>query len=267
MCASTTACSSTTSTAVRCNVYNGSNGCPANPPLNTVRNYEAGFKIQNRYMYVDAAIYDKEFKGMLYQPIDSNHVPLASSGTYGSTARGGRIVGSVNPFAGFDLQPVRDFKIAINAEYEKAHYKGFEGCYFYQDITGATVCGSINGQQLARLPNFQIRVTPSDTQVFSWGSVTEYVTYEHVGQHYQDNTGLNPLPSYYDLAAGIVAEYGDNWEIRIDGFEPDQSDRSHRGQRPFRRKHRPERRQLRAVDPGPRRQHRAEVQVLRTARV
>jgi outer membrane receptor protein involved in Fe transport len=202
---------------VRCNVYNGSNGCPSNPPLNTVRNYEAGFKIQNRYVYIDAAIYDKEFKGLLYQPIDSEHVPLAQSATYGSTARGGRIVGSVNPFAGFDLQAVRDFKIAVNAEYEKAHYKDFEGCYFYQDITGKTICGSINGQQLARLPNFQIRVTPSDTQIFSWGSVTEYVTYEHVGQHYQDNTGLNPLPSYYDLAAGIVSELGDNWEIRLAG--------------------------------------------------
>jgi outer membrane receptor protein involved in Fe transport len=201
--------------AVRCNVYNGSNGCPSNPPLNTVRNYETGFKIQNHYVYIDAAIYDKEFKGILYQPIDSNHVSLGGSGTYGSTARGGRIVGSVNPFAGFDLQAVRDFKIAVNAEYEKAHYKGFEGCFFYQDITGKTICGSINGQQLARLPNFQIRVTPSDTQIFSWGSVSEYVTYEHVGQHFQDNTGLNPLPSYYDLAAGIVAEYGDNWEIRL----------------------------------------------------
>jgi outer membrane receptor protein involved in Fe transport len=208
--------------AVRCNVYasgtpGASNGCPANAPLNTVRNYEGGFKIQNRYMYIDAAVYDKEFKGLLYQPIDSNHVPLAKSATYGSTARGGRIVGTVSPFADFDLQPVRDFKIAINAEYEKAHYKDFDGCYFYQDITGKTICGSINGQQLARLPNFQIRVTPSDTQTFTWGSVTEFVTYEHVGQHYQDNTGLNPLGSYYDLAAGIVGAIGDSWEIRLMG--------------------------------------------------
>jgi len=197
--------------------YNGSNGCPANPPLNTVRNYEAGFKIQNRYMYIDAAIYDKEFKGLAYQPIDVNHVPLGPNSTYGSTARGGRIVGSVNPFAAFDLQAVRDFKIQVNAEYEKAHYKDFQGCFVYQDINGKTICGSINGQQLARLPDFQIRVTPSDTQIFPWGSVTEYVTYEHVGQHYQDNTGLNPLGSYYDLAAGIVAELGDSWEIRLMG--------------------------------------------------
>ncbi|HEY6453648.1 MAG TPA: TonB-dependent receptor, partial [Steroidobacteraceae bacterium] len=203
--------------AVRCNVYNGSNGCPANAPLSSVRNYEVGFKIQNPYMYIDAAVYDKEFTGLAYQPIDQNHVPLAPNSTYGSTARGGRVIGSVNPFAGSDLQPIRDFKIAINAEYEKAHYKDFQGCFFYQDINLVTRCGTINGQQLARLPNFQIRVTPSDTQVFNWGSITEYVTYEHVGQHFQDNTGLNPLPSYYDLAAGIVADFGDNWELRMMG--------------------------------------------------
>ena len=202
---------------VRCNVQEGNNGCPAKPPLNTVRNYEGGFKIQNRYTYIDAAIYDKEFTGILYQPINSEHESIGPSATYGSTARGGRIVGSVNPFADIDLQPVRDFKITVNAEYEKAHYKGANGCFFYENITGQEICGSINGVQLARLPNFQIRVTPSDMQTFTWGSVTEYVTYEHVGQHYQDNTGLNPLGSYYDLAAGIVAEYGDNWELRLMG--------------------------------------------------
>jgi outer membrane receptor protein involved in Fe transport len=203
--------------AVRCNVQEGNNGCPSKPPLNTVRNYEAGFKIQNRYTYIDAAIYDKEFTGILYQPINAEHQSLGPNATYGSTARGGRIVGSVNPFAAFDLQPLRDFRIAVNAEYVKEHYKGANGCFFYQSITGATVCGSINGQPLARIPDFQIRVTPSDTQIFSWGSVSEYVTYEHIGQHFQDNTGLNPLGSYYDLAAGIVAEIGDNWEIRLSG--------------------------------------------------
>jgi hypothetical protein len=54
-------------------------------------------------------------------------------------------------------------------------------------------------------------------QVMSWGSLTEYVAYEHVGQHYQDQTGLNPLGTYYDLGAGIVADIGANWEFRVVG--------------------------------------------------
>ena len=51
---------------VRCNVNNGSNGCPNRTPLQTVRNYEGGFKIQNQWMYIDASVYRKTFKGISY---------------------------------------------------------------------------------------------------------------------------------------------------------------------------------------------------------
>ena len=202
---------------VRCNVYNGSNGCPSKPPLNTVQNYEGGFKIQNIYTYIDASVYDKEFKGLVYQPVNIEQVPLGPITTYGSTAKGVRLVGSVNPLAGSDVQPLKDFKITVNANYENAHYKDYNGCYVYTNIDGKVICGAINGVQLARLPKSQYRITPSDTQTFDWGKLTEFVAYEHIGQHYQDNTGLNPLVSYYDLGAGIVAEVGDNWQFRVLG--------------------------------------------------
>jgi outer membrane receptor protein involved in Fe transport len=202
---------------VRCNVYNGSNGCPANPPLNTVRNYEGGFKIQNRYTYVDLAIYDKEFKGLVYQPENIAKVPIGPTTTYGSTSKGARLVGSVNPLADSDVQAVRDLKLTVNANYENAKYKDYNGCFVYTDINGKVICGTINGVQLARLPKMQIRVTPSDMQVMSWGTLTEFVGYEHIGQHYQDSTGLNPLGSYYTLGAGIIADIGENWQFRLLG--------------------------------------------------
>jgi outer membrane receptor protein involved in Fe transport len=203
--------------AVRCNVSNGSNGCSGNPPLSTVRNYEAGFKIQNRYTYVDVAVYDKEFSGLVYQPVDIQNVPIGPKTTYGSTSKGARLVGSVNPLAGSDLQALRDFSISVNANYENAKYKNYVGCFIFTDINGVVQCGTINGVQLARLPKLQLRVTPSDTQTFGWGSVTEFVAYEHIGQHYQDQTGLNPLGTYYDLGAGIIANIGDNWQLRLLG--------------------------------------------------
>ncbi|MHB8478400.1 MAG: TonB-dependent receptor plug domain-containing protein [Steroidobacteraceae bacterium] len=202
---------------VRCQNYNGSNSCPSKPPLNTVQNYEGGFKIQNRYTYIDLAVYDKEFKGLVYQPINIQQVPIGPITTYGSTSKGFRLVGSVNPGADSGVQAVRDFKITVNANYENAHYKDYKGCAIFTNITGQVVCGTINGNQLARLPNFQVRVTPSDTQTMSWGSLTEYVAYEHIGQHYQDFTNLNPLGSYYDLGAGLVAAVGENWELRVFG--------------------------------------------------
>jgi outer membrane receptor protein involved in Fe transport len=202
---------------VRCQVYNGGNSCPSHVPQSSVQNYEAGFKIQNVWTYIDASVYDKEFQGLAYQPQDVNHVPIGPASTYGSTAKGGRLVGSVNPFATSANQALSAFKITVNGIYERAHYKDFKGCFTYQDINGNTVCGSINGQQLARLPDLQYRVTPSDTQLFSWGTLTEQVIYEHIGQHFQDNTGLLPLHNYYDVGAGIDARIGESWEVRVLG--------------------------------------------------
>jgi hypothetical protein len=202
---------------VRCNVVNGSNGCGQTKPLTHVRNYELGYKLQNQFVFIDASVYDKEFKGIQHTPVNIQNVPIGLPTTYGSTSKGLRFIGSVNPLAAMDSQPLKSFRITVNANYEKAHYKGFTGCFIYTDINQVKQCGTINGVQLARLPKFQIRVTPEDTQEFGWGTITEYLTYEHIGQHYQDETGLNPLGSYYDLAAGAVANYGENWEFRVAG--------------------------------------------------
>ncbi|MBS0418640.1 MAG: TonB-dependent receptor [Proteobacteria bacterium] len=202
---------------LQCNVVNGTNGCGRSQPLTHIRNYEAGFKVQNEFTYIDASIYDKEFRGLGYQPVDRQNLPIGKNTTYGSTAKGIRFIGSVNPFALAENQAVKSFKITVNGNWEDAHYRDFIGCYLYQDINNVKQCQDVNGKQLARLPKFQVRVTPEDTQVFGWGSITEYLTYEHIGQHFQDFTGLNPLGSYYDLSAGIVANYGENWEARLSG--------------------------------------------------
>jgi hypothetical protein len=201
---------------VRCQVYNGGNSCPSHVPQSSVQNYEAGFKIQNRWTYIDASVYDKEFSGLAYTPSDINGVPIGPATTYGTTAKGGRLIGSVNPFANSDNQALSAFKITVNGILENAHYKDFKGCAIYTDINNVRQCGTINGVQLARLPHDRVSVTPSDAQTFIWGTLTEWVNYEHIGQHYQDNTGLLPLHSYYDLGAGIDAR-GENWELRLLG--------------------------------------------------
>jgi hypothetical protein len=203
--------------AVRCNVNNGANGCSRNPPLETVRNYEGGVKLSNSFTYIDLSAYHKTFDGLTYTPVNVQDVPIGPLSTYGSTANGVRLVGSVNPLAFSEAQVLQSFKIAVNGDYMDGHYKDYEGCYLYTNINNQQVCGTINGVQLARLPKLHLAITPSDTQPFSWGSVTEFLTYEHVGQHYQDNTGLNPLGSYYDLSAGVAAFVGENWEFRANG--------------------------------------------------
>jgi outer membrane receptor protein involved in Fe transport len=189
----------------------------ANPPLQRMENYEGGFKIQNRYTYVDASIYYKEFSGLINTPVNIQDQPIGPAEIYGSTAKGIRLIGSVNPAADADMEVLQTFKITVNANYVDEKYKDYQGCYIYVNIENQTICGSINGQPLARTPDLRFSVTPSDLQTFGWGTLYEFMTYEHVGQHYQDGTGLNPLGTYYDIAAGIVATVGPNWQLRILG--------------------------------------------------
>jgi outer membrane receptor protein involved in Fe transport len=188
-----------------------------NPPLQRMQNYEGGFKIQNRYTYIDASIYYKEFSGIPYTPVNIQNQPIGPQEIYGSQAKGVRLIGTVNPGADADLEFLQTFKIAVNANYVDEKYKDFQGCYIYTNIQNQVICGSINGQPLARTPDLRISVTPSDLQTFGWGTLSEFMTYEHVGQHYQDGTGLNPLGTYYDIAAGIVATMGDHWQLRLLG--------------------------------------------------
>jgi outer membrane receptor protein involved in Fe transport len=198
---------------VRCN----NTGCPNKTPLETMQNYEVGFKIQNQWMYVDASAYYKIFNGIAYQPVNIDNVDIGPASTYGSDSKGGRVVGAISPFATSDVKPLSTFKITVNGIYEKAYYKDFQGCFLYENINEVETCGSANGNQLARLPKYQVRVTPSDTQVFDWGTVTEQLTYENIGQRFQDDTNLTPLPSYWDLGAGIDVHVGDSWEFRVLG--------------------------------------------------
>jgi outer membrane receptor protein involved in Fe transport len=186
-------------------------------PLSSVQNYEVGFKVQNQWTYIDASVYDKQFSGLAYVPKDVSGNQIGPATTYGSTALGVRLVGSVNPFATSDNQALSAFKITVNGIVEHAYYKDFKGCADYTDINNVVQCGTFNGNPLARLPNSQVRVTPSDTQRFSWGSLTEELIYEHIGQHYQDGSGLLPLHNYYDLGFGIDARIGESWELRLLG--------------------------------------------------
>jgi outer membrane receptor protein involved in Fe transport len=207
---------------VRCNTNGPAadavNGrCTTNPPLQRMENYEGGFKIQNRYTYIDASIYYKEFSGLINTPVNIQNQPIGPPEIYGSTAKGIRLIGSVNPGADADLEVLQTFKITVNANYVDEKYKDYQGCFIYTNIENQVICGSINGQPLARTPDLRVSVTPSDLQTFAWGTLYEFMTYEHVGQHYQDGTGLNPLGTYYDIAAGIVATYGDHWQLRLMG--------------------------------------------------
>jgi outer membrane receptor protein involved in Fe transport len=96
-------------------------------------------------------------------------------------------------------------------------YTGYFACIKYVNPVTGNGCATIDGRQLQRQPKFRIAVQPGYTLPMSWGDITAFLTYSHVGAHTQDQAGLQQLGTYHTLDFGVVANYGENWELRVQG--------------------------------------------------
>ncbi|HEY4448849.1 MAG TPA: TonB-dependent receptor [Steroidobacteraceae bacterium] len=179
-------------------------------PTQTITNYEAGFKFQASWIYADINVYKRDFTGLQYTESDAAGNTLNITSTYGSTAKGVDFVSTITPF--------QNFVIRLVGDYMDGHYENYIGCQPYFDVFGHKQCVQINGAPILRQPKWQGRVTPSYTLPLGADSdLTGFVTYEYVGQRYQDQTGLQPLGTYYMLGAGVVANIGRHWQFRVQG--------------------------------------------------
>jgi hypothetical protein len=178
-------------------------------PIQTMKNIEGGFKFQNSFAYVDINAYHRQFIGLPYQETNAAGIGFGPITSYGSDAKGIDFNAIVTP--------IHDLNITVNGDYMDGHYTHYNGCAPYIDINGNKQCAIIDGAPIQRQPKFQIRVTPSYMLEPTWGTALGWVTYEHVGQRFEDITGLQPLGSYYMLSAGLLFNYGRNWELRLQG--------------------------------------------------
>jgi len=180
------------------------------PPVETIRNYEAGLKLQTSFTYVDLSAYHRTFDGIRYQGTTLEGVAIPGEyGQYGALSNGVDLDGYVKIFKGFTVRVVGD--------YTTGHYDHDYACLPYTTILGVAACASINGAPLQRQPKFQVRATPSYFAATPWGDVTAWLTYEHAGQRYSDIAGTQPLGAYNMLSGGIVTDIGDHWQLRMQG--------------------------------------------------
>jgi hypothetical protein len=186
------------------------------PPEQSVENHEVGFKFQSSLVFADITVYHKSFKGLQYTPSDGTGAPLLQPNgqqvpplIYGSDSKG------VN--FNIVVSPIEHFKLGLLGNYMDGIYTGYFACIKYVNPVTGNGCAGIDGKQLQRQPKFQIAVQPSYTLPMNWGDITAFLTYRHVGAHTQDQAGLQQLGTYYTLDFGVVANYGENWELRVQG--------------------------------------------------
>lgn len=178
-------------------------------PIQTIRNYEVGFKFENDLLYADISAYWRDFNGLAYQPTDGAGTPVGSQLFYGSESKGVNFIGWIDA--------TDAFRFRVVANYLDGKYTDFDACFPFTNVVTGNGCARIEGKQLQRQPKFRYMLTPSYRFEMPWGDIQAYVSYSHIGDHTQDQSGLQQLGSYETWDFGIDASIGENWLFSLRG--------------------------------------------------
>ena len=178
------------------------------PPMQVIRNYETGFKFQNELVYADISAYWRDFSGLQYRQTDTSGAATGATLIYGSESKGINFIGALTP---------GDFRFEIVANYLDGKYTDFDACFPYTNVVTGNGCAPIQGQQLQRQPKLRFMLTPSYRWRLPFGEIDPYVTFTHVGDRTQDQSGLQQLGSYETWDFGISASVHENWQFALRG--------------------------------------------------
>ncbi len=179
------------------------------PPEQEIDNYEVGFKFQNELFYADISAYFRDFTGLLYQPTDASGAPVGVRIPYGSESKGVNFIGA--------LTPGDNFRFQVVANLLDGEYTDYDACVPYTNVVTGNGCAVIQGQQLQRQPKERFMLTPSYRLPIGDGDISAYVTYTYVGDHTQDQSGLQQLGTYETWDFGITANVGEHLQFALRG--------------------------------------------------
>ena len=179
------------------------------PPEQEIDNYEVGFKFQNDLFYADISTYFRDFTGLLYQPTDSSGAPVGARIPYGSESNGVNLIGAITPGENFRFQVV--------ANWLDGEYTDYDACFPYTNIVTGNGCAPVEGQQLQRQPKERYMLTPSYRLPLGDAEIEAFVTYTYVGDHTQDQSGLQQLGTYNTWDFGITATINEKWLVALRG--------------------------------------------------
>jgi outer membrane receptor protein involved in Fe transport len=178
-------------------------------PMQIVRNYEVGFKFQNDLVYADISAYFRDFTGLAYQQTTADGEPTGERLFYGSESQGINFIGAITPGD--------HFRFTVVANYLDGEYTDFDACFQFTNVVTGNGCAPIEGEPLQRQPKLRYMLTPSYQFEAGGAELEAFVTFTHVGDHTQDQSGLQQLGSYQTLDAGVTASVGDHWQFSVRG--------------------------------------------------
>jgi len=169
------------------------------PQTQTIHNYEVGYRAQSSTIYGVVDLFRRQFNGVPFQQFTGSGGQV--TGVYGASSYGLNVEGQWRP-----IEPV---SVDFSGNWQHSVYTGYSGI----SANG----GTYNGNILQRQPRLQLRIMPAYTVPMNFGDLRIFATYTHIGLRYSDIANQQILPAYYTLDAGIVADVGHNFEVRVQG--------------------------------------------------
>jgi outer membrane receptor protein involved in Fe transport len=165
------------------------NGTSAQP-VQTIKQYEVGYRVASRPIDVDATFFGNRFEGLAFQQLGSAECP----GPNGCPAVAGAKAFGAELEA--EMRPARGLRFGVTGTYTHSVFTG------YDDKIG----DDFTGNQVLRQPRWSGRMSAAYT--FAWLSrqITPYTTWTSIGRRFSDNANLQLLPGYSKLDAGISCE-------------------------------------------------------------
>jgi outer membrane receptor protein involved in Fe transport len=169
------------------------------PETQHIKNYEVGYRVQTETFYGVVSGWHRTFTGVPFQQFTSTGANVTA--TYGATSSG----------TDFEAvwKPIPHLSIDLSGDWQRALYSGYSSA----TKGGANYTGNV----LQRQPRLQFRLTPAYDVPMDFGGLRFFLTYTYAGLRYEDIANQQILPSYYTLDAGVVAEIGHNFEVRVQG--------------------------------------------------
>jgi iron complex outermembrane recepter protein len=164
------------------------------PQVQSIKNYEVGYRIQTETFYgvIDGS--RKIFSGVPFQQFTGGGQQITA--VYGAQSWVANVEAR--------WEPIRHLTFDLSGDWQRALYAHNP---------------AFDGFTLQRQPRLQFRLTPAYElpKMIDMATVRVFMTYSYVGLRYGDPVNQEILPSYYTLDAGIVSELGDHFEVRLQG--------------------------------------------------
>jgi hypothetical protein len=172
------------------------------PDSEQIENYQVGWKAQTNSVYASVDAFHRLFFGVPFQAFLGNGSQVYA--TYGSASWG-------TDFQA-DWFPLERLSLGLTGDWQHSVYTNFSSF-----AGGGSLAYDYDGNILQRQPRLQVRLTPEYDAPTSWGKLRVFAAVSYIDLRYSDPGNTQILPAYITLDAGIVGDYGEHLEVRLQG--------------------------------------------------